>query len=112
MGSHLSQVLADVGNEVWLSPISIWQLVLLIEGRRFPSPWAAPAWVEMARQRAVGREAAFTPDVVLEAARGPLACRNPAHRLLTATARWYGLTLVTADRRLLAAQSCALLPNR
>lgn len=58
------------------------------------------------------REAPFTTEVALEAASFGLPHRDPSDRLLVATARWYGLTLVTADAMLLSANACALLPNR
>ncbi len=108
----LSQILGCHDHEKWLSPVSAWELGLLIEKGRFRSPWSAAAWIEKARQQVGWREAPFTYDVAFQAIATPLSWRDPADRLLVATARWYGLTLVTADRKLLAANACALLPNR
>ena len=41
-----------------------------------------------------------------------LSHRDPADRFLAATASVYGLTLVTADDRLLGSKMYAVLPNR
>ncbi len=40
-----------------------------------------------------------------------LQVRDPADRLLVATARVMGLTLVTADERLKQTNDCQILPN-
>ena len=38
--------------------------------------------------------------------------RDPMDALLVASAKVYGLTLVTADTKLLASKACAVLANR
>jgi PIN domain nuclease of toxin-antitoxin system len=50
--------------------------------------------------------------VVLESERLALPHRDPADRFIAASARIHGLTLVTADRRLLGAKGLAVLSNR
>jgi len=54
----------------------------------------------------------MTHEVVFQAQRLQLPHRDPADRLLVATALAYGLTLVTADERLLACPKLPLFPNR
>ena len=99
-------------NELWLSPISVWELLILIERGRVevdkdPIPWAA----EVSRASAL-REAAVTHDVAVESRVIDLPHQDPADRLLAATARVYDLTLVTADDRLLGSRRIATLANR
>ena len=57
-------------------------------------------------------EAVLTFDVAQEAARVHLPHRDPADRYLVATARFYDLTLVTADERLLRVPDVKILPAR
>jgi len=99
-------------NELWLSPISVWELLILIEkGRvavdRDPVPWVA----EVSRAAPL-REAALTHDVAVEGRVTDLPHQDPADRFLTATARVYDLTLVTGDERLLGSRRIATLANR
>lgn len=101
------------GTELWLSPISIWELVLLLEKGRLGSTLSVSAWLAMAREQLVWTHAPFTSEVAVEAASFQMPHRDPSGRLLLATARWYGLTLVTADEHLLACSRFArLMPNR
>lgn len=99
-------------NELWLSPISVWELLILIEKGRVevdkePIPWVA----EVSRSIAF-REAAITHEVAVESRVIDLPHQDPADRFLAATARVYGLTLVTADDRLLGSRRIATLANR
>jgi PIN domain nuclease of toxin-antitoxin system len=58
------------------------------------------------------REAPLTHEIVLAAHRLPLPHRAPADRFLVATAQTLGLTLVTADDRLLGLGEIKTLANR
>jgi PIN domain nuclease of toxin-antitoxin system len=97
---------------LWVSPISSWEIVLLVEKGRLQLEMEAEAWLG-ACLRTVGlREAPVTHEVVFQARGIQLPHRDPADRLLAATALVYGLTLVTADERLLACPALATLANR
>jgi PIN domain nuclease of toxin-antitoxin system len=58
------------------------------------------------------REAPLTHEIVLAALQLPLPHPDPADRFLAATASVLGLTLVTADERLLGLGDIATLANR
>jgi PIN domain nuclease of toxin-antitoxin system len=99
-------------NELWLSPISSWELLILIEKGRVavdkdPVPWVA----EVSRAITL-REAALTHEVAIESRLSDLPHQDPADRFLAATARVYDLTLVTADERLLDSRRISTLANR
>jgi PIN domain nuclease of toxin-antitoxin system len=48
--------------------------------------------------------------IAIEAARLPASFpKDPMDRLITATARWANLTLITADRAILSSNACRLL---
>jgi PIN domain nuclease of toxin-antitoxin system len=98
-------------NELWLSPISSWELLILIEKGRVavdkdPVPWVA----EVSRAITL-REAALTHEVAIESRLSDLPHQDPADRFLAATARVYDLTLVTADKRLLDSRRISTLAN-
>ncbi len=101
--------LSDPANELWLSPISVWEaLTLMQKGRiRMEDPFA---WVERAAEQM--REAPLTREIVSVGLALPLPQADPADRFLAATAKVLKLTLVTADQRLLGLGEIATLANR
>lgn len=111
LGARVARALERGENEIWLSPISIWELALLVERGRFTVRGTVAEWVERARARMGWREAPLTAAVALEVAGHSLVGRDPADRFLMATAKVYELTLVTADAGILRDRGCALLAN-
>lgn len=99
-------------NELWLSPVSVWELLILIERGRVAVDKDPVAWVAEVSRAVSLREASLTHDVAVESRVVDLPHQDPADRFLAATARVYDLTLVTADERLLGSRRIATLPNR
>lgn len=104
--------LESPGNEVWLSPISVWEALMLAERGRVAVSSDPAAWVEEMVRATPRREATLTHEVAVLSRRLSLPHQDPADRFLVATAMAYDLVLVTADERLLEAGSVGLLPNR
>ena len=99
-------------NELWLSPISTWEAMLLVErGRLLVSGDAERVVADMP---AAGpfHEAHLTHAVAIESRRVRLPHADPGDRFLVATARVYDLTLVTADHRPLSTKGLPVLANR
>jgi PIN domain nuclease of toxin-antitoxin system len=88
-------------TELWISPISVWEVLLLAERRRVELRPSAELWIETFFERVPVREAALTRDVALKSRRIRVAHDDPADRFLAATAASYDLVLLTADQRLL-----------
>ncbi len=108
----VAATLENPENEVWLSPISIWELALLVERGRVVLDRGVGAWVGKAMQAVPLHEAVLTHEVALESRRVDLPHRDPADRFLAATARVFDLTLITADERLIGAPGLSVLANR
>jgi PIN domain nuclease of toxin-antitoxin system len=98
--------------DLWLSPLSIWELLVLVERGRLQLESDVGVWVPSALARVPLREAPLTREVALETRHVMLPHRDPVDRFLVATARAYDLTLVTADERLTAVRGLPVLPNR
>ena len=112
LSSRLVAVLENPRNELWLSPISLWEVLTLSQKNRltlYPNP---RAWITNTLDTIPMREAAITYGVAQETGRVQLPHRDPADRFLVATARVFGLTLVTADDQLLKARQVSVLANR
>jgi len=86
--------------ELWLSPISVWELGMLAERGRVRLKTNVRAWVEEAHRRFPLRDAALTREVAVVSHELSLPHRDPADRFLAATAIVHGLTLMTVDERL------------
>lgn len=112
MAPRVQTALQDPANEKWLSPISVWELVILVEKKRVSLNVSVDEWVAQAMAVAPVREATLTTEVALATNKTRLSHRDPADAFLVATAKVFDLTLVTADARLLAAKGISLFRNR
>ncbi len=113
LSRRVSSALASGKNELWLSPVSVWELLILAEKGSLQLDRPAEVWVQAALD-APGtlRDAHLTREVAIRSRKVPLAHQDPADRFIAATALEYGLTLVTADERLLAVKGLQTLANR
>ena len=111
LSRRLSGELESPENELWLSPISAWELLVLIEKGRVEVDKDGVSWVTEVSRASALREAALTHEVAVESRLVDLPHQDPADRFLAATARVYDLTLVTADARLLGCQRIRTLAN-
>lgn len=107
-----SAIITSGEAEFWLSPVSIWELVVLIEKRRVTLHEPLNSWIAKSRQELSLQEATLSWKVAQELPLTMLSHNDPADRFLVATARAYGLTLVTADERLMSVPGLQVLANR
>jgi PIN domain nuclease of toxin-antitoxin system len=109
LGKRVTQELSSSVNDLWLSPVSVWETIVLMQkGRiRVDNPFA---WVERAAEQL--REAPLTQEIVRTGLALPLPHADPADRFLAATAKVLNLTLVTGDQRLLGLGDVRSLANR
>lgn len=99
-------------NELWLSPISVWEALVLIERGRLTVAGSVADWIERMVQALPRREAPVTHEIAIISRQLNLAHQDPADRFIAATAQAMNLTLVTADERLLQSTEYAVLANK
>ena len=99
-------------NQLRLSPVSVWEALLLAERGRVVLDPDPHRWLREAMSTSPIAEAPLTIDVALASRMVDVEHRDPADRFIVATAKVYGLTLVTADARLLRCRDIHVLPNR
>ncbi len=104
--------LEDPAHELWISPISAWEVLVLVEKGRVVLERDAVSWIRNVFRDLHFREAPLTHEVALRSRTIDLPHRDPADRFLVATAAVYELTLITADERLLGSGACSVLANR
>jgi PIN domain nuclease of toxin-antitoxin system len=111
LSRRVAAALADAANELWLSPVSTWELVLLVGKGRIRLDVEIETWIRQAVAEPL-REAPLTHEIALRTRALRLPHGDPADAWLAATAAVFDLTLVTADPRLMRSQGFAVLPNR
>jgi len=104
--------LVSPDNELWLSSISIWEVMLLIERGRIVVQGDPEAWVETAWSRTPVHEAPLNRQIALRSRSVRVPHQDPADRFLAATAEVLDLTLVTDDAHLLRGRGYRTLANR
>jgi len=112
LSNRVAKALTDPANELWLSPVSIWEFLLLHRKGRIKVAEGFSTWVTRALTAAAFKEAPFTLDVAQALATTNVPHDDPTDQFLAATAKVFDLTLVTADERLVAAPGIKLLSNR
>ena len=110
--SEINRELASPDNQLWLSPVSVWETIVLLEKRRISIKQDFRQWVDESVSALQLQEAALTWEVAHELRFTLLSHRDPADRFLVATAKVYDLTLVTADERLICASGVSIMANR
>jgi PIN domain nuclease of toxin-antitoxin system len=109
LGSQTLRTLRDSTNELWLSPVSIWEALTLYRKGRMQLGGDLTRWLAQATSGA--QEAHLTHEIAFVS--GQLQMHgDPADRFLVATAQVLDLTLVTADRRLLGLPNIRTMANR
>ena len=86
-----------------LSVISVWEVALLESKGRIQLWMDCDAWVRQALATPGLSVAALTPEIAIASTRLPGGLHgDPADRLIIATARAHGATLMTKDTKILA----------
>lgn len=112
LSARVVKELTSPDNQLWLSSVSVWELLLLHRKRRIELEGEAEPWVRKTLDLLQLNEAPLTIDVALQVGSVTLPHDDPADRFLVATARVFNLTLITADKRLIDAPGISVLANR
>jgi PIN domain nuclease of toxin-antitoxin system len=93
---------AGRNRRLLVSVLSVWEIAMLEARRRVRLSMDCRAWVRRALQAPGLRLHGLTPAVAIESTRLPGAIHgDPVDRMLVATARLTGATIVTRDSRIL-----------
>lgn len=109
VGNEISQATADLLSEArnsglltYVSPITAWEVGTLARKGKFKSHYTPQRWFEQLMGAPDTVLAEMSAKVLMESSFLPGSLHyDPADRILAATAREYGYTLMTRDRALL-----------
>lgn len=92
----------DLGESVFVSPITAWEIGKLASRGRFKSRYSAQRWWSLLTGRPQIAMADLPAHVLLESSFLPGNVQgDPMDRIIAATAREYGFTVMTRDAALL-----------
>lgn len=109
---RVDKALVDPANELWLSPVSVGELIVLLRKGRLTLPSDVAAWVAKTIEDLELTEAPLTVEVALALGSINFPHGDPADHFLAATAKVFELTLVTADEHLIHLPGIQVLANR
>jgi PIN domain nuclease of toxin-antitoxin system len=111
LSKRVAKELDDRQNELWLSPISIWEAFLLFRKKRVQISTDFTTWLANSLSEFPVVEAPLTFEVARTLPTVTLPHEDPADLFLAATAKAFGLTLITADRNLIATEGISVVAN-
>ncbi len=91
------------GEPVYVSPFTAWELACILRKGKLRSPLGADEYFRQLSDRPEFAVAPLTAEILIASWNLPgILPGDPADRIMVATARVLGFTLVTSDRALLA----------
>ena len=98
---------AEAGDGIAIASITLWEIALLIAQGRMVVQGSTEAFLKLLAQRPGLFVLDLSPEIAALAFQFPADFpADPADRIIAATARAHGLTLVTKDQRM---QDCPML---
>jgi PIN domain nuclease of toxin-antitoxin system len=97
LSTKLQTIIAAETTQLWLSPISIWETIVLAEKGRLSLQPNAVAWVDSALNSLEICEAPLNRHIAVLSRQIDLPHQDPADRFIAATPIYHQLTLATVD---------------
>jgi PIN domain nuclease of toxin-antitoxin system len=105
-------ILEDQNNDLFISPITIWEALILAEKGRInlgPSPIE---WIDEALRRTPVQELPLSCAIAVKSRTLELPHQDPADRFIAATAWEHDLILITEDGKLNQSHQVKLLKRK
>lgn len=113
IGTKSRSLLETTGDDLCVSVVSTLEIARLVSGGMLELKGSLDRWVRSAVDSIEARSIDVDHRIAIEAYKLPGRFhKDPAERMLVATARINGLTLVTADERILAYRAVRTLDAR
>ncbi len=109
LADSITDILENSDNEFFISPITIWEAIILAEKGRIELNPTPEEWIEEALERSPVKEAKLTYAIAIKSRLIELPHKDPADRFIAATAWEHGFTLITADEKLREAEQIDIL---
>ena len=113
LSEKVSSELSNSTNELWLSPITTWEILVLANKNRIQLNKNNPSeWIKKIYSKIPFKEAPINHEIAIRSQLVELPHQDPADRFLVSTALIHNLTLVTADQIIISSNQVSVLPNK
>ncbi len=112
LARRVKESLTDPTNELWLSPLSVGELIVLLRKGRLQLPRNVAEWVATTIADLQIVEAPLTVEVALAVMSFDFPHGDPADHFIASSAKVFNLTLVTADENLTGLRGIQVMANR
>ena len=100
LSENLRITIGSDTTELWLSPISVWEVLLLAEKGRISLQLDTATWIDQSLKSLAIGSAPLNRHIAVLSRQIDLPHQDPADRFIAATALYYQLQLATVDTRL------------
>ncbi len=100
LDKHITQVLVSGKNTLFISPITIWETLILAEKGKIDLSPSPSEWIVQALTRSPVKEAKLSHAIAIKSRGIELPHKDPADRFIVATAWENDLILITEDQKL------------
>lgn len=112
LSDKVTRELENPANEIWISPITTWEIIILAEKGRVELTDEPVAWMQNVLDSVPFKQATLNHEVAIQSRLIKLPHQDPADRFIAASAVVYDLILVTSDKNLIkAAKIYSVFPN-
>jgi PIN domain nuclease of toxin-antitoxin system len=102
LGTSARAILENPETERWVTPVSTLEIARLIEGKDLAINCTLAEWIEHSTADLLLKSQEVSHQIAMTAYQLPgVFHRDPADRQIVATAICHGMTLITADERIL-----------
>ena len=110
LSKELRCILEDESHELYLSPISVWEALMLAEKGKIEVDEEPVAWIRKALERSPVKEIGLNWEISVQSRLLTLPHNDPADRFIAASAIVYDMDLVTLDKQMRTLQGLRFLP--
>jgi len=111
LSREVKDVLDNSSNEFFISSISIWEFLILVEKERITITEPLDDWLNTALLKSNINEIPVDKEIAIHSRKITLPHQDPADRFIAATALTHQLTLVTSDGKLSECREISVLYN-
>ena len=109
LDENIVQVLENKNNELFISPITVWETLILAEKNKIELSPSPNEWIGEALKRSPVKEVKLSHSIAIKSREIELPHKDPADRFIAATAWDNNLILITKDEILNKSKQIRLL---
>jgi PIN domain nuclease of toxin-antitoxin system len=112
LGTNMIELIENKENELFISPITVWEILVLAEKGRIELRPSPEEWIVEALKRSPVKEATLSHEIAIKSRQIQLPHKDPADRFIAATALENDLTLITEDKKLKESKEIKVLDRK